>query len=336
MNNSLNSILSSTTYPDISNVDRSNIEVRHIGFLKVHKAGSTTIQNMLFRFGLKRNLTFVIPKSGNTFSVSKTLPVKAGGHYDILAIHTSFDKSIFDKMLPYDKVNIGIVREPLDRMISAAYYFRRAYHLRSISEPFIQKLVNHPEKYDEQDFSQTKNAMGRDFGFEANTHESETDAILEKLKFLDKEFRLVLVLERFDECLVLLKRFLGWQVSDILYIPSNTGNHPKVNLTEEQKFKHKHTCFLDYAIYDFFSKIFDHKVQVEGPGFQDEVSYFQGLLKQTKTFCTHQEADAKMLDIKVSEWSSEFQVFRSDCELMLLRETKFVKRLRTRHMQMNS
>ena len=337
INNTLDTIISSATYPDISDVDRSSVEVRHIGFLKVHKAGSTTIQNMLFRFGLKRNLSFVIPRSGNHFSVSSTLPVKQAGHYDILAIHTTFNKRQFDQMLPLDKVNIGIVREPLDRMISAAYYYRGLKHLRAIPEHhYIQELVNDPEKYDREDFSVTKNAMGRDFGFEANTREYDIDKILKKLIFLDKEFELVLVLERFDESLVLLKRYLGWQIADIVYIPSNTRSYPETYLTEEQKLKHKHTCFLDYAIYDFFSKIFNYKVKAEGPGFQDEVKYFRDVIQQTKAFCAQPTTDANKLNVKASKWNSKFRVSRSDCKVMLLREKKFIERLRIRHIKTNS
>ena len=348
-NNSLIYYYNSSNYPnsssDFPHINRSiaeinPTEVRHIGFLKVHKAGSTTMQNMLFRFGLKRNLTFVIPRTGNYFNVSPTLPVKKGGQYDILAIHTNaFDKGQFDKILPPDKVDIGIVREPLDRMISAAYYYRDVFgvgHLRTIPKAnFIQELVTHPEKYDRGAFSVTKNSMGKDFGFESNTRESDIDKILQKLKFLEKEFRLVLVVERFEESLILMKRYLGWQISDILFIPSNTHEHAATNLTDEQKLKHKHTCFLDYAIYDFFSKIYDYKVQAEGPGFQDEVRQFKNVLQQTKTFCDHSKQEADKQKVKATEWNSEFEVSHSDCELMQLGEIKFLQRLRTRHIQMN-
>ena len=47
-------------------VMHNSTEIRHIGFLKVHKAGSSTMQH-IFRFGLKRNLTFLVPKKGKLF-----------------------------------------------------------------------------------------------------------------------------------------------------------------------------------------------------------------------------------------------------------------------------
>ena len=105
-------------------------------------------------------------------------------------------------------------------MISAAYYYRgngNTRYLLSIPENhLIENLIDHPEKYDKHKlFSQTKNAMGKDFGFKTTTRESDIDIIQERLEFLDKEFRLVLVLERFEESLVLMKRYLGWQMADM-------------------------------------------------------------------------------------------------------------------------
>ena len=40
--------------------------VTKITFLKTHKTASSTLQNVLLRFGEKRNLTFALPKNGNS------------------------------------------------------------------------------------------------------------------------------------------------------------------------------------------------------------------------------------------------------------------------------
>ena len=39
-------------------------ERRAMIFAKTHKTGSTTLQNILFRFGQQHNLLFLLPKSG--------------------------------------------------------------------------------------------------------------------------------------------------------------------------------------------------------------------------------------------------------------------------------
>ena len=314
-------------------------EISHIGFLKVHKAGSSTMQNMFFRFGLKRNLTFAIPRNSNYFTLKTILPVQPGDHYDILAFHarSNYNKDDFDAILPEDKVNIAIVREPLERMISAVYYYRsfEVRHLKAIpKDNFISELITNPEKYEPRAFSRTKNSMARDFGFNSNTKESDTGEIQKTLEFLDREFKLVLVVERFDESLVLMKRYLGWKMSDILYIPSNAFKHPKVNITNKQRAKHKRTCFLDYAIYSYFSKVFDAKVQKEGPMFEFEVAHFRYMLQKTRDFCDKVKSEVEILEFPSYIWHLRFEISQDDCEMMKMRAVPFQKKLRERHISL--
>ena len=40
-------------------------ETTKIVYLKTHKCASSSIQNILFRFGLKNQLTFALPSTGN-------------------------------------------------------------------------------------------------------------------------------------------------------------------------------------------------------------------------------------------------------------------------------
>ena len=47
--------------------DRQCREKRKIIFAKTHKTGSTTLQNILFRFGQEHNLLFILPKSGTHY-----------------------------------------------------------------------------------------------------------------------------------------------------------------------------------------------------------------------------------------------------------------------------
>ena len=58
------SVLKSTLNPSpfpMKNCTRDEIVTKVI-FLKTHKTASSTVQNMLFRFGEKQNLNFALPK----------------------------------------------------------------------------------------------------------------------------------------------------------------------------------------------------------------------------------------------------------------------------------
>ena len=41
------------------------VKKHKIAFLKTHKCASSSVQNILFRFGLKNHLTFALPSTGN-------------------------------------------------------------------------------------------------------------------------------------------------------------------------------------------------------------------------------------------------------------------------------
>ncbi|WAR10433.1 G3ST1-like protein [Mya arenaria] len=152
-------------------------EVRHIGFLKVHKAASSTMQNIFFRFGMKRNLTFVFTDHPNYFSrtASHHLPVVTprlrGGH-DILCTHGVFNIRTYGSVLPVDAKYIAIVREPLQQFVSSVNYYsqpaQQLSYLSAIRGNRVTELIRNP-KYDPGFFSYTKNTMARDFGFPGTT-----------------------------------------------------------------------------------------------------------------------------------------------------------------------
>lgn len=315
-------------------------KVTHVGFLKVHKAGSTTMQNMFFRFGLRNNLTFALPKSGHyLLGTQGVLPIRNGSHRDILACHSAYRSQIFDKLLPLDSVKIGIIREPLDRMISAAYYYRdvlRKPYLRKVPKKnFIVNLINNSSIYDKDVFSRTKNSMGRDFGFSPDVKSGDTLSMNKRLKMLKKEFGLVLIVEEFDVSLVLMKRLLNWQLSDIIYIQSNNHTHTTEKLDEATMAKFKEINFLDQALYETFYEVFKLRVKEAGVGLTKEVTQFRKILKLVKTFCESAVTGDQLL-IPKSKWNQMFKMTHKDCELIVTDELKFVSIVRERHRKMHS
>lgn len=306
----------------------------HIAFLKVHKAGSTTMQNLLFRFGVRHDLKILLPKSGNyLYRAAEQVPLKPHEHYDIFACHTIYSKTLFNNLLPGDSVTLGIVREPVRRMISSAYYYRDVYgfkYLKKIPKVnYIHNLVNFPEIYDKGLFSYTRNAMGWDFGFPNNIKATDKDRIRHYLDELNSQFSLVMVMERFDESLVLMKRILNWSLLDILYIKTNTHEHRSVLLNNTEQTSFRKSSFLDFEIYEYFSHILDLKLQEEDDSFKAELVFYKTVLDQMTAFCvTHVTHIDRNLVIEGSRWNREFNVSRIDCELMKVKELPFIIRLR--------
>ena len=108
-------------------------------FVKTHKTGSTTIQNLIFRYGTNNHLKFVLPKSKWWF-FSHYVPFKAieaedytekgksrgNGNTtiskDLFAIHSVWNNKEIRKILPTAPA-VSILRDPIDVFESAYSYF---------------------------------------------------------------------------------------------------------------------------------------------------------------------------------------------------------------------
>ena len=319
-------------------VSHAETEVRHIGFVKVHKAASSTMQNIFFRFGKKRSLTFVFTTHPNYFSrtAASSLPLvrpSKRSSYDIICNHGVFNESIYSAILPKDTVYLAIVREPLDLFISSVnFYTQRSYlldYLARVPDNKLHNLIQRPEIYDRGIFSYTRNVLARDLGF---LPINNTQTIIARLKELGETMKLVLLVEYFDESLILMKRYLNWKLNDILYIPSNvykSEGRTLNDLTPEDVDKFKVRNSLDYFVYDFFYDKFWKQFTAENDDIVDEVLHFKRVLTKLKTFCNEEnESREPLLVIAETKWNENTLVTSQDCTYMRKPELEFITELR--------
>lgn len=323
---------------------QSMVEVHHVFFLKVHKAASTTIMQIMLRFALSHNLTVRLPLHYNLISetskswVKFTIPFLPGKErFDILCNHVVFDeKSVRSSLYPDAKL-IAIIRHPFEQFVSAFDYYLRKYnntYLVNIpGQDKIATYLNSPSLYEPTNagLSYTNNRMSFDFGM--NQEHFSNELLTSKyIGYLDNTFDLVLVSERFDESMILMKRFLGWATKDVLYLKSNVLLKKKSNYSAIQKGAHRRANMADYALYDHFISVFDEKVRSGGADFQQEVDAFRIILKAMNAFCTVGSQGA--LRVTSTVWNDPFEVTRADCALMMTDELPFVELVRERQKQM--
>lgn len=319
-------------------------EIRHIGFVKVHKAASSTVQNIFFRFGRKRNLTFVFTNENNYFSRESgshyplSIPKNRDG-YDIHCVHGIFNHTLYSTILPSDTVYLAIVRDPLQVFVSAVNYYTQTNlhlpYLIKIRGNKLQNLIRKPKAYDKDFFSYTKNVMARDLGFPETFSQTVVDNYLGEL---DKQLKFVLIVEQFDESLILMKRYLHWSLQDILYIPNNVhvnATWSLSNLTTSDIDLFQERNRLDVLVYDFFYKRFWNQFTAEGHNIITEVLYFKSLLNKVFTFCKNDisqklssENVKTTLTVSETQWNPEFIVEKEDCRQMTMDELAFIKILR--------
>ncbi|XP_029646730.2 galactose-3-O-sulfotransferase 2-like [Octopus sinensis] len=308
---------------------------KNIVFLKVHKTGSTTIMNILQRYGIINNLNFVLPKNGHylgkteTLMENKILPPPQNESYNILCNHVIYNQSAFQSLLPRNMYYFTILREPLSQFVSAFLYYRNVwrneYLLAVPGEHFIGEYLKNPVKYESllknQGFSYTNNRMSYDLGLKLSDFHSEAK-ISKHISDLDKDFHLVLIQEYFDISMILLKRKLCWQMKDMLYIERNVASSRNTPiLTAEDTNRFKKWAKADYILYEHYLKVFWYKIRTE-EDILSEVYHYQSLLYQTKKFCMTK--NSLVLEIQASVWNKEILLLRKDCDIMLKSELDLV------------
>ncbi|XP_019355367.2 galactose-3-O-sulfotransferase 2 [Alligator mississippiensis] len=242
----------------------------HIVFLKVHKSASSTVMNILFRFGETRNLTFAFPFDGASqlfyphyFTAEFVEGFVAGqaSQFNILCHHMRFLPTEVQRMMPSTTFYFAILRNPVHLMESSFTYYKGTsafFHAKSLEE-FLQQPSRF-YKAGESDSQYAKNLMTFDFGFNHNGEASAKHVQL-MLQAIKTAFNLILISEYFDESMVLLKEALCWDLDSIVSFPLNSRDGstraPLPDFTVE---KIKNWNKLDWEIYTHFNQTFWEKI----------------------------------------------------------------------------
>ena len=268
----------------------------HLYFLKVHKSGSTTVQNILLRFGMTQNLSVLTLFNGFHSAHEKHFdhrlpdrpPKRLGnyGKYDIYCEHSLFDKDYLLTKLHQDTINIGIIREPFSqfRSIFSYYDFAQQLHITNHTDPVAWFL--HKSQYqDRSKFQWTKfapNLVAKEFGYIA-----EKDNIKQYLSYIESNFPLVLIMEEMSQSLILMKRKLCWEMKDVLYSQARKNTYNKSTVNTSLVKLHKAWNPVDHMIYEHFTLIHKKMVGKQDNDFTGEVAWFEEIQEKTNLFCDH-------------------------------------------------
>ncbi|XP_070185723.1 galactosylceramide sulfotransferase-like [Littorina saxatilis] len=316
----------------------------HVFFGKVHKTGSSTVANILQRYGFTRHLNFVLPRKriharsynyitmpGQQVTRDKLIPPPLGEHFDILWNHAVYDSPFYHSIMPEDTVYVSILRQPLQQFQSAFEYYGHIpgsflYNIlqKNVSNPLSLYLHN-PSLYEWPGAytSYIRNKQAQDLGMR-NVHVVNDTLRGQYIQQLGREFDLVMITEFFDESLVLLRRLLCWRVRDILYVPKNKNMYKKERVFSAEDMQlHRKLNVADYDLYEFFLERFNDTVAKQGPDFHDEVNYIKNLLPRLQIHCSNPNS-VSPLTIVASRWNEAFSVGPEDCKLMMKHELLFL------------
>jgi len=257
----------------------------NIVFFKTHKTGSTTLGSIFFRFGARHGCKFmvgmehytILQRDSASFGVGSNIHLQ---HHRPLGL--SFDELVDTYSLYIrNPLFVSVLRNPMDRYISAYRYFWEPY----FSSKFFQFLQD--KRY--------HNQQAIDFGLHNSTLMTQ---FFSSGGSFDK-MGPVLITEYFDEGLLLMKRKFNWDLQDILYIKlfdscATQRNHdgkfvkcgPLVEASSDMYRKLiTENNALDQVLYDAFLARYKEEVASMGPDFEEELKQFRMLRGALVDYC---------------------------------------------------
>ena len=140
------------------NSDSQCKERRNVFFLKIQKSGSTTVQQLLLRFGMVRDLSFALfvekwtypsPTFSEFLLPAPNRSTGFDGQYNIICEHTVYNETELKRWMPGDTFYLANIRHPLTHVKSTINYYKLHTKLNiSTSANFLAELLSDPQRHD--------------------------------------------------------------------------------------------------------------------------------------------------------------------------------------------
>eukprot|EP00111_Clytia_hemisphaerica_P007003 TCONS_00020303-protein len=329
---------------------------QNIIFLKTHKTGSSTLTNILNRYADINNLRMLIPSGKqNRFDwPNKFTPFSADVRLlgpetkaNMLVNHARFSKESMQQMISKPTKFITILRNPVTQFDSLFHYegfdkllsIQRKYRAMDIflSSPkhYYQRLLRKRET--PEALPLLRNSMLYDLGF--TFHErprgDDSDARVGKaIQEIDETFDMVLLMDYFDESLVLLMNELCWGFEDIIYMKHNVRAKRK-NVSTKTADRIRKWNSADWELYKHFNKTFWNKIQKYGSAkFAKDLREFRERNNELVKNCQIKSEDTLPPFSTVKQYKlggNVRQEYQSLCEKILLSEVEYLQRFRDQY-----
>ena len=260
-----------------------------LDFYQVHKAGSTTVSNLLARYALRHDLNVALPDKTprsaflfhcfGPFREDRVMPLAEGQRYNVLFNHMVYNRTALDNVMSSDTFYVAIMRQPEDRFLSSVYFFRVLKPPR-VNNTENDKFAQFISKTNRTRLEEIRlyNSVMFNTGLSLTLQKNET-AVMQHVQKLDRELDLMMVMEHFHESLVLLKRRACLSLRDIVFLKTNSRRNYNVHkITARDVEELKSWQMADHVAYDHFYAKFWAEVGKEGDGFYREVAHFKEIV----------------------------------------------------------
>ncbi|KAL8610005.1 hypothetical protein ACOMHN_029498 [Nucella lapillus] len=319
----------------------SDRSLTNIVFIKVHKAGSSTVSNLLARYALIHDLNIALPEQKPVGSVFhcfgpffeyRVLPLAQNQPYHVLFNHMFYNRSALNNVMPKKTFYVAIMREPVKRFLSGIYYFGnlKPPARNNTDNAAFKRFINEPNKLKVEKNFRVFNSVAWNTGLPLKEQKKE-DSVREHVERLGQELDLMMVMEHFLESLVLFKRMACLSLRDIVFMKINSRKTYNVHsITKEDMNQLKSWQMADHVAYEYFYSKFWELVKKQGDDFNKEVGFFRVVTEKVGKYCAGNRPKFDVLVIHRSRWNNEFSLSEKDCQLMKSDERELQKLLLTR------
>lgn len=322
-------------------------------FIKIHKSGSTTLIAPFQRFAFVNGLNMMVTRYDHNmhlgwpydFIPSKTIIMpKDGERFEALVNHVVYNRTVMQELIDPKAVYVTIVREPKSHLISSYNYFGINEHERIGKDPkAFRKFLSNPIKYDvlpkwmipmgnnTHIKSMTRNLQSADLGLDYKFFDSMT-AIQSFVSGIDKDFNIILVLERLPESIVLMKRRFCWSMQDIVRVNKNQfkWDWDFQSITKRLANRAYTWNNADTMLYKMANQKLDELLRGQ-ERMKEEVEIYEKVNGQVAAYCgssiskwnTTLLENPSPLVVEKTEFNEEFTVDRKFCVMLLLKESDF-------------
>jgi len=237
-----------------NNSNNPDAAARKVVFVKTHKTGSTTFATLVKLHAIQYRLVPVLPGPADSVHIYHSpcpLPANITSNilnfrqpsYDVLFHHSVLCPALYGVLIPRARA-FSVVRRPLDRVVSALNYFT---NIDSIAQYLDGKSHRTPR---------TVNSLACDMGLDFRNYTKHSGSALAPLyEQVAAYVGFVAVLEEYDKAVVLLSRYLQWDLAEMHVPPFKSVRSYRFaleNLTAAQIKQVNNLNFADVYLYDRF------------------------------------------------------------------------------------
>ncbi|XP_075542968.1 galactosylceramide sulfotransferase-like isoform X3 [Dermacentor variabilis] len=309
---------------------------RSVVFLKMHKAGSSTVFNILLRYAAEEGLILALPNSAAHFQHSTSTlfdPQKllnlsvAGMQPSLVAMHMRMDREALLSVMLTETRFVTIMRRPVDLFRSLYDYYALQRHFGD--EPLEEFVFNDDHVRALQETRFAGNLGFNQMAFDLGMHPADFDdhdKVEELISTVESTFDVVMVAERFTESLVLLRKKLCLPSLRSVVAFRKNALQNRTTLTPRVAARLAQLNAADTRIYEHFARRLQSQLHALGAqSVASEVARIEAATRHWLERCVESTTTGRRV---VGHRLREGMDYDATCHRLALSEIEFTKELR--------